>query len=197
MLSTTGRKYLRGPRGTGFLYVRRELCQKLEPPFLDLHAAEWVAADRYEVRADARRFENWETNFAGKAGLAVAIDYARGWGLPAIWDRVQSLAALLRSRLREMSGVTVRDIGAQQCGIVTFTAEGTDARAMRRALAAQSINVTTSSVASTRFDMEARGLGDLIRASVHYYNDESEVERFCAAVAALIAAKEAASASTN
>jgi len=179
LLSTTGRKYLRGPRGTGFLYVRRELGQRLQPPFLDLHAAKWVAPDHYEVRPDARRFENWETNFAGKVGLATAIDYARDWGTPPIWDRVRSLASRLRAELEEVPGVTVRDIGAEQCGIVTFTAEGVEARQVKQALAERSMNVVTSTVASTRFDMEARGLNEVVRASVHYYNDEAEIERFC------------------
>src|SRR5215208_1685422 len=127
LLSTTGRKFLRGPRGTGFLYVRRELCRRLRPPFLDLHAATWVARDRYDIRADARRFENWETNFAGKVGLGVAIDYARDWGMAAIWDRVRSLASTLREELEEIPGVTVRDIGAERCGIVTFTVDGVEA----------------------------------------------------------------------
>jgi cysteine desulfurase / selenocysteine lyase len=179
ILSTTGRKYLRGPRGTGFLYIRRELCQQLEPPFLDLHAAEWVAPDRYAIRDDARRFENWETNFAGKAGLAVAIDYALGWGLDAIWARVQPLAAHLRQRLCTIPGVTVLDIGAEQCGIVTFSLDGVPASQIKETLAAQGINVTTSSTSSTRFDMEARGLREIVRASVHYYNDEGEIEHLC------------------
>jgi selenocysteine lyase/cysteine desulfurase len=182
MLSTTGRKYLRGPRGTGYLYIRRELYQRLEPPFIDLHAAEWVAPDRYAIREDARRFENWETNFAGKAGLAVAIDYALGWGLDAIWARVQPLAALLRQRLCTIPGVKVQDIGVVQCGIVTFTLDGVPAERIKETLAAQAINVTTSSTSSTRFDMEARGLRNIVRASVHYYNDEDEVERFCEAL---------------
>jgi selenocysteine lyase/cysteine desulfurase len=187
ILSTAGRKYLRGPRGTGLLYIRRELCQRLEPPFLDDHAATWIAPDRYQIREDARRFENWETNFAGKVGTGVALDYALGWGMAPIWERVQGLAGLLREELAEIPSVTVRDLGAEQCGIVTFTVDGIAATEVQRRLAAQAMNVTVSTVASTRFDMEARGLAEVVRASVHYYNDDAEVERFCAAVRTMVA----------
>jgi cysteine desulfurase/selenocysteine lyase len=185
MLSTTGRKYLRGPRGTGFLYVRRALCQQLEPPFIDLHAATWVAPDRFTIRDDARRFENWETNYAGKVGLAVALDYALAWGMDAIWDRVQTLACQLRAGLCAIPGVTLTDIGAKQCGIITFMVDGMPASAVKTSLAAQAMNVTISTTSSTRFDMEARGLSEIVRSSVHYYNDEAEIERFCRAVAGL------------
>lgn len=184
-LSATGRKYLRGPRGTGFLYVRRGVLDQVEPPFIDLHAARWVARDRYELRPDARRFENWETNVAGKIGLGVAIDYARQWGLEAIQQRITTLAEARRAGLDALPGVTVQDLGAQKCGIVTFTVAGRGPEAVKQALAAQAINVSVSVADYARLDMGARGLSGLVRASVHYYNTAATVARFRATVAAL------------
>jgi cysteine desulfurase / selenocysteine lyase len=185
MLSATGRKYLRGPRGTGFLYVRRAVLEQLEPPFIDLQAATWVERNRYELRPDARRFENWESNIAAKLGLGVAVRYAQAWGLETIAERVSSLATQLRSRLAAIPTVTVHDLGVVQCGIVTFTVAGVAAQAVREALAAQRINVSVSKRSSTRLDMEARNLEAVVRASVHYYNSEDELVRLVAAVAAV------------
>ena len=185
MLSATGRKFLRGPRGIGFLYVRKSLLERLTPPFLDLHAARWTAARHYELRPDARRFENWETNVAAKLALAAAVDYALGWDLEAIYARVRTLADLLREELARIPGVVVRDLGAERCGIVTFTVEGKRADEIKERLVRQAINVAVSTASSTRFDMEARGLDALVRASVHYYNSEAELERFLEAIRTL------------
>jgi cysteine desulfurase/selenocysteine lyase len=183
MLSATGRKYLRGPRGTGFLYVRRPWIERLEPPLLDLHAARLTGAYAFEIRRDARRFENWESFIAGKIGLGAAVDYALGWGLEAIQSRVTGLAERLRGQLADISGVIVRDKGRARCGIVTFTmADETPAAFKARARAA-GVNCWTSPLEYTRFDMAERGLESVVRASVHYYNTEDEADRFCQLVA--------------
>jgi cysteine desulfurase/selenocysteine lyase len=176
ILSATGRKYLRGPRGTGFLYVRRSLVQQLEPPLLDLHAAEWVARDDYRIRPDARRFENWETNYAAKIALGVAVDYALDWGSAAIWNRVRALGEALRERLAALPNVTVLDVGEVRCGIVSLACDAIDGAEVQRRLRADRINVSVSPRRYTRIDMEERGLAEVVRASVHYYNTESELD---------------------
>ncbi len=178
MLSATGRKYLRGPRGTGFLYVRQGLVETLEPPFLDNFAAEWTARDEYTIRNDARRFETWESYVAGRIGLGVAADYAMEWGLDNICHRVSGLAEMLRSRLADLPGVTVRDQGVVRCGIVTFTVEGVESLVIKTGLSERGTNISISPLVATRLDMESRGLKDVLRASVHYYNTEDEIDRF-------------------
>jgi cysteine desulfurase/selenocysteine lyase len=185
ILSATGRKYLRGPRGTGFLYVHGRLLETLEPPMLDMFAAEWVAPDRFEVRPDARRFENWENNYAARLGLGVAVDYALDLGLAEIWERIQKLAETLRDGLSFIPDVKVRDIGRVQCGIVTFTLEGVDALDIKAALAARRINVSVSNPSSTLLDASRRNLPPVVRASVHYYNDDAEIAQLLEAVTIL------------
>ena len=178
MLSATGRKYLRGPRGTGFLYVRGSLMDRIEPPFLDLHAATWTDTDSYQLRPDARRFENWENYVAGKIGLGVAIDYALDLGLEAIYRRITELAAQMRAGLAQCDGVSVTDIGREQCGIVTFRHDRREADDIVEGLSRAGINVSTSGRVSTLLDMQARGLEKIVRAPVHYYNTAQEIDLF-------------------
>jgi len=192
LLTASGRKFLRAPRGTGFLYARRSLLDRtdpapVEPAFLDLLGAEWEAPDRYEVRADARRFESWERNEAAVAGLRAAVAYARSWGLAAIGERVTALAADLRARLGALPGVAVHDRGERQCGIVTFTHDRVPADVAARAARAAGVNVSVSHPSSTRLDAENRHLPPLVRASVHYVTTDDELDRLTAVVAGLAA----------
>ena len=182
-LSATGRKYLRGPRGTGLLYVRREWITKLEPPLLDQFAADLLDAETYVVREDARRFENWERYFAGQAALGVAIDYAMSWGVEAIWERVSTLAARLRAELADIREIKLADEGEVKCGLVTFQHARLSVGDVKDRLADSGINVSTSSGPGMRLSYLARGLEDgLVRASVHYYNTNDEIDRFVAAI---------------
>jgi len=189
MLSATSRKFLRGPRGVGFLYVRKELAQQLEPPFLDLQAATWTSLDDYEIRPDTRRFENWEANIAGKIGMGVAAEYAMEIGIEAGWARVQQLADGLRQRIDAIPGCAVHDLGATRCGIVSFAVDGYDPEDVMQRLAEHRINVRTSTVFSTRFDMTARGIDHLVRASVHYYNTEDELDQTAEVLASIVKAR--------
>jgi cysteine desulfurase / selenocysteine lyase len=182
ILSGTGRKFLRGPRGTGFLYVRRGLIDRLEPPFLDMHAADWQADGSYRIRSDARRFENWETYYAGKVGLGTAVDYALEIGVEAAWARIQALASRLRAELAQVPGVTLLDRGAVLGATVTFTVADVSAVDVQRRLAAERVNVSVMEAASAQLDYGVRGIAEAVRSSVHYYNTDEEIDLLVAAV---------------
>jgi cysteine desulfurase / selenocysteine lyase len=178
ILSGTGRKFLRGPRGTGFLYVRKGFLNEIDPPFIDLHSATWTGPNTYTLDPTAKRFENWESFTAGRIGLMQAVRYARQIGLENIELRVSLLASALRFALGSVPGITLHDMGAQKCGIVTFTKQGEDAEAIRARLHKSQINVSTTQRSSALLDFDERGLTSVLRASVHYYNTEAEIGRF-------------------
>ena len=185
-LSATGRKYMRGPRGTGFLYARTRSTSQIEPIFLDNHAARWTGDDEYTVIGDAKRFENWERYFAGVIGLKVAADQANELGMPAIWARLRELADGLRERLKTVPGVTLADLGVTKGAIVTFAVAGKEHVALKQQLRDQGINVSVSTQFSSRLDLKGRGLKDVMRASVHVYNTDEELDRFVAALRPLV-----------
>jgi cysteine desulfurase/selenocysteine lyase len=184
MLSATGRKFLRGPRGTGFLYVRSSKLDTLDPIFTDLHAAEWTGDNSFALSAGAQRFENWECYYAGKLGLSEASRLASSIGLDRIEARVQMLAGLLRRELSAIDGVEVCDLGQFKSGIVTFQKHGLDPEAIKEHLSKASINVSVTRASSSRLDLPRRGLAALVRASVHYYNTQEEIAKLCAEVRA-------------
>ncbi len=178
MLSATSRKYLRGPRGVGFLYVRKSVTGKLHPPIIDLHSAKWKSATEYELADDARKFENWENNYAAKLGFGVAVDYALDIGIEDIKARIDELANYLRRRLQRIPAINIHAISENQCGIVTFAVQGQKASYLVNELRKKKINTSVSTPDSTLLDATKNKLPDLIRASVHYYNDEEELDRF-------------------
>ena len=112
----------------------------------------------------------------------MAVDYALSWGLPAIESRVTELADYLRQQLSAVGGIQVHDQGARQCGIVSFTIDGVPCEDVRRHVASRGVNVSVSVADYARLDMPTRGLTDLVRASVHYYNTSDEIDRLIQAL---------------
>lgn len=185
MLSGIGRKFLRGPRGTGFLYVGRKMLQRLEPPMIDHFAAPWVSRDAFRLRDDARRFETWENNYAARLGLGAAVDYALDVGIGPIERRCRMLADRLRGGLASIRGIRVRDLGRAPGAIVSFTVEGYEAEAVVSDAAAAGITIGASDPSSTRIDAEIRSLPPVVRASPHYYNTDAEIDRLIVHLAGL------------
>ncbi|MFZ4519742.1 MAG: aminotransferase class V-fold PLP-dependent enzyme [Microthrixaceae bacterium] len=176
LLSATGRKFLRGPRGTGFLYVRAGILDRLRPPFIDAGSAIWTGPDTYEVMPGATRFEAWERSWANQLGLGAAVDYALALGLGEIAGRVGRLAEDLRAGLASVPGVTVRDRGTRRCGIVTFTVEDHAPARVRERLAAHGVRVWTVPDVAAQLDLGRRGLPEVVRASVHYTTTDDELD---------------------
>jgi cysteine desulfurase/selenocysteine lyase len=183
-LTGTGRKFLRAPRGTGFLYVASNWIARLEPDVIDMRSADWTTIDTYELQPDARRFEQWERSWAGYLGLGTAARYALTFGLDAIATRNRALAQALRDRLLALPGVTVHDQGIDRCAIVTFSIAGHDPEAIRAAAHELAINIWVTPANTARLDFDPRGIESVVRASVHYFNTEAELDRLCDALPA-------------
>ncbi len=186
-LSATGRKFLRGPRGTGFLYVSdRVLEAGWEPQLPDLRGAEWLGPESYRPHPDARRFENWEFPYALVLGSGTAARYAQQVGLERIAQRTTQLAALLRQRLATVPGVRVLDRGRQQCAIVTASIPYRDGYELQSQLRQRRINISITERSSAVLDFDDKGVGWALRAAPHYFNTAQEIDTLIEALTEII-----------
>ncbi|NUL03858.1 aminotransferase class V-fold PLP-dependent enzyme [Streptomyces lunaelactis] len=177
MLSATGRKFLRGPRGTGFLWVRGEALEHLDPHVIDIEAATWDGGRGFTWQPGARRFATWEMSYSNVLGLSAAVRQALDLGMEEIGKRAVTLGGRLRDRLEALPGVTTYDLGREKCAIVTAKVDGVATEDVAATLALHHINVTTTTPEHTQFDTEERGVHPLVRLSPHYYNTEAEIDR--------------------
>ncbi len=186
-LSATARKYLRGPRGAGFLYVSdRVLKGDLEPLFIDLRGAEWIAENQYRSVRDAKRFENWEFAWALVLGTGEAARYATAVGPEKIRDRVRALAVRLREALGTIARVRVLDRGAELCGIVSIAIDGADPADLVAALRDRRINTYAHKRAHAVIDCDDKGVKASLRLSPHYYNTEEEIDHTVSVIQELL-----------
>ena len=188
-LAATGRKFLRGPRGIGFLYVSDQALERgLYPLFVDLHGADWTDPDAFTLGDGARRFENWEFACALVLGLGEAVRYALTVGHEG-FERARFLAALLRERLATLPGVRVLDRGRERCAIVTIDPARRDAAELKIALGARGINASSADRSVGVLDMDEKGVTSVLRFSPHYYNTEAELDAAVAALGSILSRK--------
>jgi selenocysteine lyase/cysteine desulfurase len=174
-LAGTARKFLRGPRGIGFLYVSdRALAGGAYPLHVDMRGADWVSANEFQLARGARRFENWEFAYALVLGMGEAARYALAVG-DAAFTRSHDLAADLRVKLGALPQVRVFDRGADQCAIVTIAVDGHEPEELKHRLRARGINTSVSDRLSGVIDFESKGITGALRLSPHYYNTAAEL----------------------
>lgn len=176
IVAGTGRKWLRGPRGTGLLVVTEEAGRRLRPRVADMRGGNWDKPAEFSLRHDARVFELWEHGVAERHGLIAAVRYAHDLGIDAIAAAVRDRAERLRHGLSGVDGVEVRDLGENRCGLVTFTVAGRSGDEVKAALRAHNVTVTVSPQSSTRYDMTRRGLDEVVRASPHYFVSPDQLD---------------------
>lgn len=186
-LAASSRKFLRGPRGSGFLYVSDRVLERgLEPLFIDMRGAEWLDPDRYRAVPDATRFENWEFAWALVLGTGAAARYATVIGLQAIKDRVWGLAERLRQALAAADGIRVLDRGSEQCGIVSIWMEERNPADVAAALRDRNINTAGQVRGYSVIDSDDKGVPASLRLSPHYYNTEDEIDVAVATICELL-----------
>ncbi|OMP78947.1 MULTISPECIES: aminotransferase class V-fold PLP-dependent enzyme [unclassified Chitinophaga] len=187
-LCATLRKYLRGPRGAGFLYVSDRILHKpWYPLFLDMYAATWTDDDTFIPASDAKRFQDWEQSYALIAGGYAAVHYANEIGLQNIADRNKYLCGLLRPRLESLPGVTLLDKGKELASIITLSAPVSDPQWLLTSLRERNINTAISVTSSALIDFKSKGVNWALRISPHYYNTEDEIDILLDALESLFA----------
>lgn len=181
ILKGTGRKFLRGPRGTAILYVRKSFLGTLDPVASDVLSAPWEEGGP-KLREDARRFETAEKPFALHLGLGEAIRQALEIGIADIRGRIIAQSEKLRAALSEIAGVTLLDLGGEKSGLVSFSMSKLSASELRERLARENINVASIAAAYCPVEMAERGFSEVARASVSYLTTDAEIERLADAM---------------
>ena len=192
-LSATARKFLRGPRGIGLLYISDRALQRGDHPlYIDMRGANWVSADTFEFTPDARRFENWEFAYCLLLGLGEAARYASQIGIELAGGRARELAASLRNKLRALPGFRVLDRGKELAAIVTVEVPAWNSPELVEFLRTRKINTSATLREYAVIDMDEKRAASALRVSPHYYNTEAELDMLVGALQSL-PAKAAAS----
>jgi len=177
-LNVTGRKFLRGPRGTGFLFISdRVLKMGLTPLRLDGWSANWVAPNQFDFHESARRYEVYEQSYSCTLGLKEAIRYANDIGLDKIYAYNQELLTRLRSNLAAHGDILFLDEGENLVNIFTFQKKGATKSEIEKALTENEVYFSSAFRGNALIDFDKKGVDWAIRISPHYFNTMEEIDK--------------------
>lgn len=176
-LTATGRKFMRGPRGTGFLYVSDKILeQNYAPLLLDMRGANWSEFDDYELFKTAKRFEHWEISYASLLGLMEATKYANAVGMKEIENYNRKLSEKLRQNLKN-NGFNIWDWGNNLSSIVTFSGPDGDLENIQKVLKENNVFFSVTYKNSALIDFTNKNINGIVRLSPHYFNTVDEIEK--------------------
>lgn len=176
-LSASARKFLRGPRGIGFLYVSdRQLEAGRYPLFIDMRGARWTGKDSFQIETSAIRFEQWEFAYALVLGLGAAAAYAQTANIATVQELSWGLASYAREQLARLPNVRVLDRGRELCAIVTIAMHGWAAPDVVAELRKRQIHTSRLVQELAVFDMKDKGVASALRISPHYFNTRGEID---------------------
>lgn len=192
VLVTTGRKFLRAPRGTGLAFVSAALIERIDPWAPDVRASSWTSENDWSSAPIARKLESWEHAVAARVGLATALEQAIGRGMGPTAAYLGALSADLRSRLSGIDGVELADPPAATSAIITFRLPGVPDAEVIAFLKTRDIHTISIPAAHAQWDLGSRGIQSVIRASVHVYNNTADLDALTNAVSEFAGSRKSA-----
>lgn len=176
-LSFATRKFMRGPRGGGLLYVSdAALDAGLEPLYIDMRGAEWTSPNAYTPVADAKRFEYTEQSYAILIGSAVAMRYYVATGPENIAARNKYLSDYLCKHLQEFSHIHLLDRGKNKSAIHSLISDRTPPQEFRDILFTHKIQVNAAPRKFALIDFIDKKVDGAVRIAPHYYNTTQEID---------------------
>lgn len=176
-----GRKYLRGPAGTAFLYIKKNHITNIRPSFISYNTGEWnFSKNTYQDSEAINRFMPGEANIPGIIGLNEAVEYLfEIGGFPQIEDRVNLLTDYLLRNLRSISNIEIYgpESLVGRAGLVAFNIKNMKPIEVTKLLYENDIVVQPFSRPKCPGPLDMYGVDSVVRLSLHYWNTEKEIDK--------------------
>jgi len=182
-LAFSGHKML-GPTGTGVLYGKKDLLEKMDPYTFGGDMIREVQWDHSTWNEVPWKFEAGTPNVGGVIGLGAAVDYVRLTGIDKIAEHEHMLAAYAIEELRKINGLRIigPEADAPRTGVVSFEVDGMHPHDLSTILDAEGVCVRGGHHCAMPLLRELGLMDGTTRASFGLYNTKEEIDLLAAAI---------------